>query len=447
MTSTNPQVVTYTINPKATWSTSGRPITWEDFAAQASALNGKNPAYVVSGTTGYEQIAKVERGADDKQAVVTFASPFGEWESLFSPLYPKETNADPNVFNTGWVDKPLDTAGPFKIGEIDKTAKTVTLVRDEKWWGPPAPKLSRLIFKVLERNAFADAMANNEIDYFKIASSADLFARAKAIPGVSVRQGPDPTYNHITFNGAPTSILADVKLRQAVAKSIDRAAIANRLIGQIVPDPQVMGNHIYPVGSKYYQDNSAGYTYDPQGAAADLDALGWKLDGAVRKKDGKPLEIRYVATAGNPHLRRDQPHGSRPALQGRHHPQDRRGAHGLVLQGLRQRRQLRHGRLRLADQLHAAVERHRALPDPDRRQRAAELRAHRQPRARPAARRGRRRDRSRQAGRHGQRHRQEDLAGGAPHPALRGHRCRRRPRLDRQPRREGFADWDYLSIG
>ena len=41
LTKTDPQVVTYTINPKAVWS-DGTPITWEDIAAQIHALSGKD---------------------------------------------------------------------------------------------------------------------------------------------------------------------------------------------------------------------------------------------------------------------------------------------------------------------------------------------------------------------------------------------------------------------
>lgn len=298
VTSTEPQTITYTINPKATWE-SGRPVTWEDFAAQVTALNGSNPAFQVVGATGYEDIEKVERGADDKEVVVTFTKSFGEWESLFSPLLPKETNSDPDTFNTGWVEGPLDTAGPFKIGQIDRTAQTVTLVRNDSWWGD-RPKLDRIIFKVTDRAALADALANNEIDWYRIGSSVDLYQRATTIPGVSVRQAPDPTYNHITFNGASTSILSDVALRQAIAKGIDRQAIANRLVGQIVPQISQVGNHIYPVGSRYYQDNSGVVAYDPQAAAAELDALGWTLDGDVRRKDGQELNLRLVEGAPNP---------------------------------------------------------------------------------------------------------------------------------------------------
>jgi len=201
LTSTAPQVITYTLNPRATWS-DGIPITWRDFEAQWKTRNGSNPAFQVASKTGYQDIASVTRGSDDKQVVVTFARPFAEWPSLFSLLYPASTNADPAVFNTGWVNRIPTTAGPFALESIDKTAKTVTLRRDPKWWGPPA-KLDRIIFRAYERSAQADALANNEIDFYPISASVDLFKRAQAIPGVAVRQASERLYDHLTFNGSP----------------------------------------------------------------------------------------------------------------------------------------------------------------------------------------------------------------------------------------------------
>ncbi len=298
VTSTSPQTVTYEINPDATWN-SGRPITWEDFDAQWKALNGSNPAFEVSSTTGYTQIASVARGSSDKQVVVTFSTPFAEWQGLFGPLYPKETNADPAVFNDGWLTSPLDGAGPFHVEAVDTTAQTVTMVRNPGWWGQ-APKLNRLIFRVVERAALADELANNGIDWYTIGSSVDLFQRARTMPGVVVRQALEKQYNHITFNGAPGSLMEDPALRRAIAKGIDRQALARRLIGQIVPDIVPQGNHIFPIGSTGYADNSGVLPFDQAAARAELDRLGWVQQGDVRAKDGRVLDLRYVSTGGNP---------------------------------------------------------------------------------------------------------------------------------------------------
>ncbi|WP_369028334.1 ABC transporter substrate-binding protein, partial [Nocardia farcinica] len=51
-------------------------------------------------------------------------------------------------------------------------------------------------------------------------------------------------------------------------------------------------NHIYLQGQKGYQDNSL--PFDPEAAARELDELGWKLNGDVREKDGRKLEIRNI---------------------------------------------------------------------------------------------------------------------------------------------------------
>ena len=300
LVSPSPQVVHYHINDRAVWS-SGRPITWEDFAAQVTANSGANPAYLMSDKSGYQDIAKVERGATDKDVLVTFSKTFAEWQGLFYGLYPKETNATPEAYNTGWVQAPQLTAGPFKVGTIDQTAKTITLVRNERWWGDK-PRLDRVIFTVTDRNALADRLANNEIDLYEIGSSVDLFRRAQTIPGVQIRQATPKQYGHITFNGAPGVILSDLKLRQAIAKGIDRNGIARRLIGSIVPTVVPMGNHIYPIGSKDYRDNSDVLPYDQAAANRELDALGWvrPSPGAARTKNGQPLRLKFVVPAGNP---------------------------------------------------------------------------------------------------------------------------------------------------
>ncbi len=300
LTSEEPQVVTYTINPEATWD-DGIPITWTDIQAQWQAMNGTNEAFSVNTTVGYEDIGSVERGVDDKQAVVTFANVFSEWRSLFDNIYPASTNTDPATFNEGWISQPLTTAGPFRTENVDSTAQTITLVPNESWWGNPA-LLDRIIYRAVTRDALADALANGEIDFYSIGSSVDLFQRAQGIPTAEVRQAVEPSYSHITFNGGEGAILADPALRLAVAQGIDRQVIADALIGQIAPDATPLGHYLYTQGSANYVDHSAPAAYDPAAASATLDELGWVSpgEGQVRTKDGQPLTLRLVSTPDNP---------------------------------------------------------------------------------------------------------------------------------------------------
>ena len=189
LTSTNPQVVTYTINPKANWS-DGSPITWRDFEAYWRSSNGTNPAYQTSGTTGYSDIATVARGVDDRQVVLTFSKPFAEWKTLFNPFYPAAATTSPRAFDNFCRTRLPLTAGPFALGSIDATAKTISVNRDPKWWGTPA-KLDSIIYRQYDPAALPDALANNEIDYYEIGSDLNLLRRAQ---GTRQRGGTPEIY-------------------------------------------------------------------------------------------------------------------------------------------------------------------------------------------------------------------------------------------------------------
>ena len=296
LTSTDPQVITYTINPKAKWS-DGSAVSWEDFNAQFKALNGTDPAFQVSSSTGYSDIAKVEMGTNAQQAVVTFTNKFSDWQSLFSPLYPKAVNATADAFNTSLVSTPGVTAGPFKYDSTDQTKKTVTLKPDAAWWGAK-PVLESITYVALDQAAQVQSLVNNEIDYSNIGSSVNDNKTARAAQGVSVRQALAPDYRHITFNGAAGSILADKDLRVAVMKGINRDGIAQALLNGVAQDPKPLGNHIYVDGLDGYKDNSGVVAYDPTAAGKALDDLGWVKSGDTRTKAGKTLEIRDVIPTG-----------------------------------------------------------------------------------------------------------------------------------------------------
>lgn len=294
LTKTNPQVVTYTINPKATWS-DGSPITWEDIAAQINATSGKDKAFAIASPNGSDRVASVTRGVDDRQAVMTFAQNYPEWRGMFAGntmLLPKSMTANPDVFNKGQLDKPGPSAGPFLVSSVDRTAQRITLSRNPNWWGTP-PLLDSVTYLALDDAARIPALQNNTIDATGIATLDELKI-AQGTGGIAIRRTPGPSWYHLTFNGAPGAILSDKALRQAVAKGIDRQAIVNVAQRGLVDNPTPLGNHVFVAGQEGYQDNSAAVAFDPEKAKAELDALGWKQNGQFREKDGKKLVIRDV---------------------------------------------------------------------------------------------------------------------------------------------------------
>ena len=286
------QVVTYNINPKAIWD-DGTPITWEDFHWQWRAQNGSNKAYQISSSNGYSDIESVARGRDDREVVVTFKTKYADWQPLFYLINPAAANKSPQIFNEGLKKAPLKVAGPFKIGAIDNTGKTVTLVRNEKWWGQPA-KLESIVFRAIDLDAQIDALANGEVDMMDIGPDVNKFVRAKGIATTEIRVAGGPNFRHLTINGSGP-ILRDVQVRRALAMAIDRAAIARAMLGPLGIETVPLNNHIFMRNHSGYRDNSGEVgKFDPARAAQLLDEAGWKLEGTLRRKEGRVLEINCV---------------------------------------------------------------------------------------------------------------------------------------------------------
>jgi peptide/nickel transport system substrate-binding protein len=294
LTGTAPQVVTYTINPKAVWS-DGTPITWEDIASQIHALSGADKTFQIAGTNGADRVASVTRGVDDRQAVVTFAKPYAEWGGMFAGngmLLPASMTSTPDAFNKRQLEGPGPSAGPFIVSSLDRAAQRIVLTRNPKWWGK-RPRLDTITYLVLDDAARLPALQDNAIDAI-IVGSLDQLTTAQRTKGISIRRAPGPSWSHFTFNGAARSILADKALRLAVSKGIDRHTIAKVIEHGLANNPVPLNNHIYVAGQKGYQDNSSVVAYDPERAKQELDVLGWKLNGQYRQKDGRRLVIRDV---------------------------------------------------------------------------------------------------------------------------------------------------------
>lgn len=292
LTGTGPQVVTYTINPKATWS-DGTPVTWEDLKSEVDACSGRDKRYLIASRAGFERVESVTRGVDDRQAVITFAKPYAEWRAMFAGgIQPRSMTANPDVFNKGQLDAPGPSAGPFIVSTIDRTAQRIVLTRNPRWWGT-APRLDSITFLVLDAAAVIPALQNNAIDAAGVGTLDDLVT-AQRTPGIAIRRAPAPTWYHVTFNGAAGSLLADERLRLAICRGIDRQAVVDVVQHGLTGHPAPLDNHIFVAGQLGYQNNSAPGAYDPDRAARDLDALGWTRDGAGRKKDGRQLAVRDV---------------------------------------------------------------------------------------------------------------------------------------------------------
>ncbi|AGB26710.1 ABC-type dipeptide transport system, periplasmic component (plasmid) [Mycobacterium sp. JS623] len=291
-TAADPQVITYTINPQAQWS-DGTPITWEDIRAQAHALSGTDPRYQPISTAGYDRILSVERGANDRQAIVTYRAPFAEWRAMLSGynvLLPQSITAQPDTFISATSSTSGPSAGPFLIANADPKDQQIRLLRNPKWWGRK-PRLASVTLVTVDPHGTSAALHDNKIDALDL-STAMQVAAAERIPGMAIRRSSAMAVWGVFYSASKDSVLSDAALRRAITRGIDRKTIVDVTQRGLTDNPTPSNNHLFANGQTGYRDNSAPYDYDSDQANRDLDALGWKRgDDGWRYKDGQRLRL------------------------------------------------------------------------------------------------------------------------------------------------------------
>jgi len=92
-----------------------------------------------------------------------------------------------------------------------------------------------------------------------------------------------PQYTAVFYNPNKNAMLKDNKFRQALTMSVDRQRILDEAVGG---DGQLIDSPVLP-GMTGYDENIKEPAYDPSGAGALLDELGWKMpaSGQFRIKD------------------------------------------------------------------------------------------------------------------------------------------------------------------
>jgi peptide/nickel transport system substrate-binding protein len=298
-TNADPTTVKLKLNPKAVWG-DGSPIDIDDLTATWKACDGTNKKFECAATQGYDQIASMTAGADKFDVTVTFKAAYPDWSQPLVQPVKAESVKDPETFNTGWKELNNDwLSGPFKVESFDNSQKVLTEVPNDKWWGDK-PLLDKITFRAISDDATAAAFANNELDSFDIGPNPDAYKRVQGVTDASIRAAAGPNFRHFTFN-TKAGVLTDQKVRQAIVKGLDREAIGASDLAGIDWPVQPLNNNILLQNQEGYKDVAAetGIQYDPEGAKADLDALGWTIgaDG-IREKAGKKLEVKFSQLSG-----------------------------------------------------------------------------------------------------------------------------------------------------
>ncbi|OZG63565.1 extracellular solute-binding protein, family 5 [Bifidobacterium hapali] len=292
VTSSDPLVVTYDINPKAKWN-DGTDITWKDFETTWKTNNGSDQNYTPASTDGYDKIASVKAGTSDKQAVVTFSEPYYPYQALFSSLL-NHNSEDAKTYTSGWIDNPHNewAAGPFKVESTDKDS--TVFVPNEKWWGDK-PKLEKVTFKYMEDTAEINAFKNGEIDAVG-AGSKDNLEAVRTVKDTQLRLGYSLATYVFTYN-AKAGDLKDIAVRKAISQAFDSSTWNKVAYPGMDWNPERPGSEVFLQFQKGYKNNLPAdiQKYDVSAAQKTLESAGYtKDDDGYYGKDGKAIEISYV---------------------------------------------------------------------------------------------------------------------------------------------------------
>ena len=258
-----------------------------------------NPANAVVSRVGYDIVARVDK-RDGFTIDVHLKRPFAPFVSTFFsmanhpdfilPKHLLQRYADINrvPFNS----QPVGT-GPFKIARYEKGAGITFVANDSYWRGPP--KLRRIEYRIVESDStLLTLLESHGIDFYYRAAENQA-PSLRNIAGTRVLEVPFARFTDLGFNAAHR-MLADVRVRRALVYGLDR----NALIRKVAHGVALLGDTDQAPFSWAYNPDATHYPYDPQQAAALLNAAGWRVSAnGVRVKDGRPLQIDLVSFTGS----------------------------------------------------------------------------------------------------------------------------------------------------
>ena len=297
--------VTYKLHSDATWG-DGEPVTAGDvrFTWQV----GKHPKSGVAAGEIYRRIRDIEIQGPKTFTVhidrVTF-----DYNSFAIPILPAHLErgifeADPAAYRkrTTFDRDPTNPGlyfGPYTMTDVTTGVRAV-FEPNPTWYGE-APAFDRIVVRVIENTAALEAnLLSGAIDMI----AGELGLTLDQALGLKTRRGdsyqfkfePGLIYEHIAFN-LDNPILADRRVRRALAHGANRSAISEVLFGGQQP---VAHSNVSPKDPAY-TDTAAHYTHDPAKARRLLEAAGWdrKKDDVRINEDGEPLRLSLMTTSGD----------------------------------------------------------------------------------------------------------------------------------------------------
>jgi peptide/nickel transport system substrate-binding protein len=238
--------------------------------------------------------------SDDMTAVIKISrstSKFPTALSLdsFSMQSPKALKAGDanNVTKQGegfgypaYSKNPVGT-GPYKLDKYDEGNKTVTLVRNDDYWGEKA-KTAKLVFKIIpDESTRRQELEAGSIDGYDLPNPADWGGLKSSGNQLLVR----PAFNilYMGFNPEKNPKLKDLKVRQAIYHALNR----DQMVKTQLPEGATVATQFMPDTVSGYNKDLQPYAYDVEKAKSLLKEAG---------AEGMTLQFAYPSEVSRPYM-------------------------------------------------------------------------------------------------------------------------------------------------
>jgi peptide/nickel transport system substrate-binding protein len=284
------RVITYHLRAGVRWQ-DGVPVTAHDVVWTLHAIvDDRNP---VRSRAGYDRVAKAD-ALDARTVRVTLKEPWAPAvATLFSygtaPQYVLPAHLlekEPNLEQSAFASHPVGN-GPYRFVSWARGDHLVYEASPSYWRG--TPKVARIDVRIVpDPGTNFTLLRSGGVDW-NLLSPAQRASLGTPLD-LAFRTVPLALVAGIALNTTRPP-LDDVRVRRAIAASIDRAGISKKItFGRypVVDTAQALGS--------WARDPAVHEpAYDPAVADRLLDGAGWHrgADG-VRAKDGKPLALTYV---------------------------------------------------------------------------------------------------------------------------------------------------------
>ena len=281
------RTITYHLRRGVRWQ-DGEPLTARDvvFTYYAEV----NPANNVATRVGYEEVERIQ-APDDYTVVVHLRRVFSPFVATF--LGPQSVGAIlpahllaryEDLNHAAYNQRPIGS-GPYRVVEWLR-GDHVTLDANPLYFrGKPA--IDRIVYRVIPDpvTRLQQLRTGESNAYFDI--DPQLLPQVSAISGITLKLTPIADIHMLRFN-LRDPLLADVRIRRAIAQAIDRKS----LLAAATHGSAIIVDGDQPSDGWAFDSSAPHISYDGRNSAHLLDAAGWRErpDG-LRYRNGRALEL------------------------------------------------------------------------------------------------------------------------------------------------------------